>query len=334
MSFDPMRLAAAASSGGLQLALGPAEEAMYRRHGARGNAAAAALGTIISAWMVGEGASLSAGLRIAASWLEAAERADERFGPPEEQWFHRARRRRALALARWMLAEDAGREMWAAAASSWEGTRGSADPDDAMRRIRDALLGGLPRATQAAAGPEAAPARLLLAAMEQELVAGGSVCAAARAGLPDLGGVLAPLLDGGGFVEAAAWLKLVFWASGLRPDATATLLAIYDVLPGLAVPPRAAAMRAAPAPASVRLRAGLVATLGESIRPEALGSLGIRVVIAGADAVVALPPDMRPAAWHGGLDADAVRSHLADALRGLLAADAAGREVALAPVHD
>lgn len=329
MSFDPQRLAAVAAAGGLQLALGPAEEAIYRRHGARGNAAAAALGTILSAWMVGEGARLAAGLATVTAWLEEAEREDEAFGPPAEWWFHRARRRRALALARWLSAGGAERAVWAAAAKAARDPAPAATPDaeDEVRRIRDALLGGLPDAPRAAAGLAEDPPGALLRAMGRELVAGRSACVAARAGQPLLGAVLAPLLDGGAFLEAAAWLKLVFWTSGLRDDAAASLLAVNDVLPHLAVPHAAAAARAAPASAAAQLRAALVARLGENVTPQALVALGLATRLRDGRLAVALPPASPPAAWHAGLDAAAVRRHLADALRGLLAGEAAGMEV-------
>ncbi len=320
MTFDPQRVAAAAASGGLHLALGPAEEATYRRHGAAGNAAAAALGTILSAWLVGEGARLDAGLATATAWLERAEREDEAFGPPAEQWFHRARRRRALALARW-LAGGAEQALWAAAAAVPPRARRAAD--DELRSVRDALLGGLAHAPRAAAALSGDPARDVLAAMGREIVAGQSACVAARAATPRLAAVLGPLLDGGGFLEAAAWLKLVFGTSGLRRDAAASLLAIYDVLPGLTVPPAAAVARAAPPDATARLRAALVERLGESIVPAALATLGLRAAPRDGRLVIVPPRVPAPVEWHERLTEAALRRHLGDALRGLVAGDAA-----------
>lgn len=321
MTFDPQRVAAAATSGGLHLALGPAEEASYRRHGAAGNAAAAALGTILSAWLVGEGARLGAGLVTATAWLEQAERGNEAFGPPAERWFHRARRRRALALARWLAGGGAGQALWAAA--SLIPPRARRGAEDEVRSMRDALLGRLPHAPRAACALGGDAARTVLAAMGREIVAGRSVCVAAHAAMRPLGDVLGPLLDGGGFIEAAAWLKLLFWTSGLRGDAAASLLAVYDVLPGLTVPPAVALARAAPAGAAARLRAALVERFGESIAPAALATLGLRAAAADGRLMIALPRAPAPAGWPEELSGPALRRHLGDALRGLVAGDAA-----------
>jgi hypothetical protein len=333
MSFDPERLAAVAAGGGLHLALGPREEEVYRRHGARGNAAAAALGTILSAWLVGEGGRLAAGLATTAAWLEDAERQAEAFGPAEERWFHRARRRRALALARWLSTGEAERAAWAGAVAAWRGAPppSAAGPEDAIRAMRDSLLAGLPDAPGAVATLSGDPPRVALAAMGRELVAGRSRCAAARAAIPHLGAVLAPLLDGGAFIEAAAWLKLVFWTSGLRSDPAASLLAVYDTLQQLAVPRAAALARSAPPSPATRLRAALVAAVGENASPQALAALGFQLRPRAGRLLVTLPPATTAASWHAGLDAALLGRHLADALRGLLAGDLAGREIVVVP---
>src|SRR6476660_3348409 len=100
-SFDPIALATSIREG-LYLTIDrPAEDFDA---GMRGRVAAFAVEAIVSAWLVGERDRVAGTLDRATEWLQQS---DAELGDADaEGWFGVERRRRSLAVTRWLGGED------------------------------------------------------------------------------------------------------------------------------------------------------------------------------------------------------------------------------------
>lgn len=238
--FDPVALRRTIESDGLFL---PSEDDIEKfRPDAVGNAAVLSLLEIVAGWLAGERVRLSEDLDRAVRWLEDAENRREKFG--SSPWFHTVRRKRALALARWLRDGNDERDLWLAAgetAAKALSTRKVSQAEFAEYNLADGMLDFL-LAGHRAEGTELAAridkvshakwppeARL---ALECCKVPGSTLPAGWKDFLQER---LRCWLDEGEFIRAACWLKFFLGHGG--GDAESVLLAAYDFLPGIEPPP-------------------------------------------------------------------------------------------------
>jgi hypothetical protein len=238
--FDPSALAAGIRTG-LYLTLDrPAEDFDA---GMRGRVAAFAVEAIVSAWLVGERARVAERLDRAAEWLAQS---DAELGDADaEGWFGVQRRRRALAVARWLRGEDP-RPAAAGAAQAGAATFAHQPPDaphELADHLTDWLLAGDAAGAIAAAKAHRPPAddieataalRLAMAHLDNGAALGTDLLIATSA---MLGQALGAWLDGGAFGRVAAWCRLVFTETGLAGDPEGALLMTYAFLSGFELPP-------------------------------------------------------------------------------------------------
>lgn len=200
--------------------------------GQRGRVAAFAMETIVSAWLVGEEAHFSGELAKASEWLEGDEQ--QLHDDDTEGVFGLRRRRRALAMARW-LSRDDWRQMLQSAACL------PLVPPLAPWEEEDALLdwlSALPDCAPQFVSPSPERQTGLLVRLAQASRRKTDAALDAR-GLGELGELLKQKLpewlDGGAFVRVASWLRLA--ASGIAAAPDTALRLAYVLAPGLALPP-------------------------------------------------------------------------------------------------
>lgn len=210
------------------------------RPNAVGNAAVLSLLEVIYGWLAGERVRLSKDLDHIVVWLEDAEKRKESFGAAP--WFHTARRKRALALARWLEKGGAERRLWHAAArtASMALSAGKVSQAEfAEYNLADGLLDFLLAGKRGEGKSLAAKIdEIPQAKWPAEALFALKCCEAPGTVFPDdwrrfLEARLKRWLDEGEFIRAAAWLKFF---SGTARDAEAVLLKAYDFMPGLTRP--------------------------------------------------------------------------------------------------
>jgi hypothetical protein len=246
-TFDPQAVRQAIEAGRMILSVDESIEKF--RPNAVGNAAVSSLGAVIAAWLVGERARVADSLCNVIAWLEDAESRNEQFG--EQPWFHALRRKRALAIARWMSEGEEQRELWRAAArlgdQVWESEQVPARTFAEVYladHLLDCLLGGEPqRGVEAwdrlAAGKSGVPDDAVFAAQCCRALAGRRPSKAdLRARAEEfLRRNIGEWLGNGAYVRAAAWLAFVYGVLGGMHDPEAVLLKGYNAMPDVEMPP-------------------------------------------------------------------------------------------------
>jgi hypothetical protein len=266
--FDPVVRASAAREHRLHVATDRPREA-FEPNGL-GNGGEAATATIVSAWLVGEGEAFDGALRKAVEWIEESERRDELFG--DDPAHSAALRRRALAIALWLLNGSGERPVWQAAARASGPSASPEWPEGLAQHILDHILAG-----EHEAALEAAPAAegqdievataLLLARANRDASLRPEMAAAVAALYRERA---ASWLDSGAFIYAAMWAKAVWFDLGPAATPEAALLAIYAFLPDAHLPPALVArgwVAPSSGPLSLRLSCALaLETLDLAIR--------------------------------------------------------------------
>jgi len=229
VNFDPPRRAAILRQDGISALDQPVGGL---EPGKLGRVAAFAMETTVSAWLVGEGAHFSQELAKAGEWLEGDEQ--QLHDNDAEGVFGLRRRRRALAMARW-LSRDDWRQMLQSAACL------PLVPPLAPWEEEDALLDWLLAAPDCAppvVSPSPERQTELLVGLAQASWRKTDAALDARV-LGELGELLRQTvpewLDGGAFVRVASWLRLA--ASGIAAAPDTVLRLAYALVPGLALPP-------------------------------------------------------------------------------------------------
>lgn len=229
MNFDPRRRASILQQDGIPVLDQPAGGLAP---GQRGRVAAFAMETIVSAWLVGEGVHFSKELAKAGEWLEGDEQ--QLQDHDAEGVFGLRRRRRALAMARWLSQND-WRQMLQSAACL------PLVPPLAPWEEEDALLDWLLAVADCAPpgvspSPERQTELLVRLAQASWQKTGGTLDARMLGELGELLKENVPeWLDGGAFVRVASWLRLA--ASGIAAAPDTALRLAYVLVPGLALPP-------------------------------------------------------------------------------------------------
>ncbi|WP_157217422.1 hypothetical protein [Flavisphingomonas formosensis] len=197
----------------------------------RGRVAAFGVETIVSAWLVGEGAAVADRLDKAISWLTDSEAAGGDEDP--EGPFGVQRRRRALAVARWLRGEDPDEAAKGAARAGADYLASGPElaPSELADHLLDCLLAGDAEAAVAAgesSGDDAEVAALLaIARGKEDPVALASM----------LAGHVPIWTGAGAFTRVANWCQLLFARPGLAGDAAGALLMAWAFLPEVALPP-------------------------------------------------------------------------------------------------
>jgi hypothetical protein len=239
--FDPAAIQLTCREGRLYLSVDAPMERFLPN--AVGNAAANSVDIIMSVWLAGERQAVSRRLRTAFDWLRDAEERGERFGPPEEQWFHTARRRRALALAYWLHRGSFQAGLWAAAADASRRDLSESGPAQGnldaylSAHLLDCLLARRPSDAIEAAAEFGGRAELTpeLGGLIR-IAEGGSSAAAADTARATLRQHLEGWLSGAEASHAAGWILLERLLAGDSLDPETTLLSAYDALAHIAEP--------------------------------------------------------------------------------------------------
>jgi hypothetical protein len=220
---DLERLRAAARRG-LEIAAGEAREDFLPH--AVGNAARMTLGTAVTAAMLGLEDEARPVIERCHRWLLDSVARGESFGDPPEHFA--MRRQEALALAAWLVGEPSDQVFGEAARLHRQAA------DDLPGLVRDCLsagrydLGLAAWSGQAGSRPPPDGAEVgtpleLAAWLCRELAAGRPPAAWLAVGTRVLRDRVAEWVTGGQGLEAAAWLKVVFWDSGATLSPAETL---------------------------------------------------------------------------------------------------------------